>query len=223
MNYQEPSLRGIIDKYVKVGFDEARKITKEETHKHSKEIKDAAWASGSQIINGICVSLLNYPPEKKYPPLSRPSLVLTAIITDFTKTFQNAFRLAEEGYYRSAFGELRDLLELAMMMKLFYEEPPEFDRWYKDPNVLFTTKKMRRLSLFMNSGLNNEIKKLSNALSRNRHSSSKCLDSRGKVMTNICYYRKDLFDKWCKHLILMEKWIEKIYLLNQTNCKSIIY
>ena len=132
-------------------------------------------------------------------------MLLGVLYTEIVKTYQNAFRLAEEGYYRSAFGELRDLLEQIMKIKLFYEEISLFKKWVKDANVLYTTKELRKTDLFKNAGLNEKIANLSNALSNNRHSSFATLDANGPVNTNVSYYRKDLFEKWCKHLILLSE------------------
>lgn len=122
---------------------------------------------------------------------------------NLSKAVQNSFRLAEEGYYRSAFRELRDILELVMKIKLFYVSTEDFKKWYEDPNKLYTTGDMRAHAVFKNSKLNKEIEKLSRALSNNRHCSSATLDSRGPVTTSICYFRQDLFEKWCNHVTLL--------------------
>jgi len=85
-----------------------------------------------------------------------------------------------------------------------------FGKWFKDPKRIYTTKEMRKLSFFQKSGLNKEIEDFSNVLSNNRHCSSATLDSRGSLITNACYYRKPLFDKWCKHMIILKDLIIKI-------------
>lgn len=196
--------REILTKYIKEGPFKAREITKDETEKNSKELKDIAWVAGEELINKTMESFLNYPPEKNYELFSEPYMELNKLSVELVKTFQNAFRLAEEGYYRSAFGELRDILELVMKIKLFYEDPKAFKKWLSDPNVLYTTKEIRKQKLYQNSGLNSEIESLSSTLSNNRHCSSNTLDAKGPIVTNVSYYRKDLFEKWCKHMIILK-------------------
>ena len=186
---------------VKAGFVKARELTKEETHNTSKQIMGTAWSKFEELINLIAQEFYDYPPEKKYKVFTPEFNLFQSILVELVKTVQNSFRLAEEGYYRSAFGELRDILELVMKIKLFYVSTEDFKKWYEDPNAVYNTRRMRKLSFFKKSGLNDEIKKLSNSLSTYRHSSSANLDSRGLVMTNICYFRKDLFEKWCNHAI----------------------
>ncbi len=102
--------REILLKYIKKGPFEAREITKNETEKNSKELRDTAWNSFDDIVNKIAGSFLNYPPQKNYELFSKEYMELNKLTVELIKTFQNAFRLAEEGYYRSAFGELRDIL-----------------------------------------------------------------------------------------------------------------
>ncbi|MBI2549139.1 hypothetical protein HYW21_07355 [Candidatus Woesearchaeota archaeon] len=170
---------------VKAGFVKARNLTKEDTHKNSKEIMDTAWSKFEELIKLIAQECYNFPPEKKYIFPSNEYLLLWSILAELVKTIQNSFRLAEEGYYRCAFGELRDVLELVMKIKLFYISTEDFKQWSEDPNKVYNTRTMRKLSFFKKSGLNEEIKKLSNSLSLYRHSSSVNLDSRGSVMTNI--------------------------------------
>ena len=196
--------REILSKYIKEGPFKAREITKIETEKNSEELRDAARKNGEDIINNVLKKFLEYPPEKNYKPFSKGYMELYKLATELTKTFQNAFRLAEEGYYRSAFGELRDMLEMIMKIKLFYEDRSSFNKWLTDSNALFTTSDIRSTPIFKNSGLNEEIKKLSNALSNNRHCSHATLDARGPIVTNISYYRKDLFEKWCRHIIMLK-------------------
>lgn len=188
---------------VKAGFVKARELTKEETHNNSKQIMDKTWSKFEELINLIAQEFYNYPPQKKYQVFTPEFNLFQSLLVELVKTVQNSFRLAEEGYYRSAFGELRDILELVMKIKLFYVSTEDFKKWYEDPHKLYTTRYMRSLPFFQKSGLNTEIEKLSKALSNNRHCSSATLDSRGPVMTNICYFRKNLFEKWCKHVILL--------------------
>jgi len=201
---KEPSPREILLRNVKAGFVESRNLTKEDTYRFSKDIKNSAWKSGEELINSLADNFFNVPPPKKYPILSSQKMILLALYTELVKSFQNSFRLAEEGYYRSAFGELRDMLELVMKIKLFYEEEKYLKEWAKDPNRLLVTKEMRSFLLFKNSGLNEEIEKLSNVFSNNRHSSSHTMDAVGPLLTNACYYRRPLFEKWCKHVILLK-------------------
>lgn len=210
-NNREESEMGIpeILKIIEKGPFEARGLTKKRTHQESKELKEIAWKSIEEISKTIADAFFNSPPPKKYT-LTKQGLILLALFVEFNKTSANAFRLAEEGYYRSAFGESRDLLELVMKIKLFYEFPESLQEWVRTPNKLFTTKRMRKHRLFQNSELNEEIKKLSNTFSNNRHCSVRNLDAFGKVMTNVPYYRKDLFEKWCKHIILMKELSIKI-------------
>jgi len=188
---------------VKAGFVKARELTKEETHNTSKQIMDKSWSKFEELINLIAQDFYNYPPEKKYKVFTPEFNLFQSLLVELVKTVQNSFRLAEEGYYRSAFGELRDILELVMKIKLFYVSTKDFKKWHEDPHKLYTTGDMRTHTFFQNPELNKEIEKLSRALSNNRHCSSATLDSRGPVMTNICYFRKDLFEKWCKHAILL--------------------
>ena len=188
---------------VRAGFVKARELTKEETHNNSKEIMDISWRKFEELINSIAQEFYDYPPEKKYKVFTPEFNLFQSILVELVKTVQNSVRLAEEGYYRSAFGELRDILELIMKIKLFYVSTEDFKKWHEDPHKLYTTGDMRSLPFFQQSGLNAEIEKLSKALSNNRHCSSATLDSRGPVMTNICYFRQDLFEKWCKHVILL--------------------
>ena len=201
---------------MRAGMVSARNITKEETHKHSTDLKNAAWKAGEDLINEIGIAFFKEPPAKKYPFFSGENKLLYSLLAESVKTFQNAFRLSEEGYYRSAFGELRDILELVMKIKLFYIDTACFKKWYEDPNELYPTTEMRSHILFRDSGLNMEIEKLSNALSNNRHCSSATLDSRGPFITNACYYRKDLFEKWCKHVIILKELCIKIINIQQS-------
>ena len=78
---------------VKAGFVKARKLTEEG-------------------INNITRELYNYSPEKKYKFPSNEFSLFQSILVELCKAVQNSFRLAEEGYYRSAFGELGDILEV---------------------------------------------------------------------------------------------------------------
>ena len=188
---------------VRSGFVRARERTKGDTHKESKQIMDSAWSKFEELINLIAQEFYNYPPEKKYKVFTPEFNLFQSILVELVKAVQNSFRLAEEGYYRSAFGELRDILKLVMKIKLFYVSTQDFKKWHEDPHKLYTTGDMREHSFFKNSGLNEEIEKLSKALSNNRHCSSATLDSRGPVMTNACYFRQDLFEKYCKHVILL--------------------
>jgi len=100
--------------------------------------------------------------------------------------------------------ELKTMFEFLMKIKLFYEVPSLFHKWLSDPNILYTTKDMRKTDLYKKSNLNKEIEKLSRAFSNNRHCSSKTLDAKGPIVTNVSYYRKNLFEKWCKHMILLK-------------------
>ena len=119
MSYKEPTFHEILVS-IREGVTKGREYAKKDAHQHSGELKDAAWKAGEEIINSLAEAFLNVPPEKKYPPFTVPHHRLMQLLTEYAKTFQNAFRLAEEGYYRSAFAELRDLLEIVMMLKLFY-------------------------------------------------------------------------------------------------------
>lgn len=195
---------------IQAGFVNARILTKEETHKNSKEINDDAFARFEEVINLITKEFYDYPPQKKYNFLTMEHYVFQSLLFELVKTFQNSFRLAEEGYYRSAFGELRDVLELIMKIKLFYVSTEDFKKWCEDPNKLYITSEMRSHPFFKKSGLNEEIEKLSQALSNNRHCSKSTLDSMGAVMTNVPYFRKDLFEKFCKHIFILSDLAIKI-------------
>ena len=221
MNETKEAIGDILKKYISQGPFRAREITKEETAKISKELKDVAWKAGEEIIRKIGERFLEYPPQKNYNPFTKEHTILYALLIEFIKTFQNAFRLAEEGYYRSAFGESRDMLEIVMKIKLFYEDKISFNKWLTDPNKLFTTSYIRSTALFRNFGLNEEIEKLSNVLSNNRHCSFATLDARGPIVTNVSYYRKDLFEKWCKHMILLKDLAIKIINAEDKNPKQV--
>lgn len=191
----------IITKYLKYGPFEARRITKEETHKNSSELKDVAWKAGEELLNVISDKFYNYPPAKKYMVGSPQYRYFTGLLAEVLKTFQNTFRLAEEGYYRSAFSDLRDLLEIVMRIKYFYHAEEDFNKWIK--GQYYTTEDIRD-SEFFGDPLTEKIKGFSNTLSANRHSVVFTLDSLGPIITNASYYRKDLFEKWCKHMIMLK-------------------
>lgn len=213
---KEPCPRDVLLKNIKVGFVKSREITKKDTQRNSKAIKDKAWGAGEELINKLGCTFFEVPPKKKYPIISQSNMALMSLYIELVKSFQNAFRLAEEGYYRSAFGELRDILELTMKIKLFYENEDFLKKWIMDPHKIYTTGDMRKLSLFKNSGLNKRINDLSKTFSINRHCSSRTLDSLGQIMTNVCYYRKQIFGKWCKHLIQLKDLGIEIILLKKS-------
>jgi len=200
----------IIRKNIRAGLVPAREQTKKDTHENSKDLKDAAWKAAEEIINIIGNRFFKFPPVKRYEIFSPPFIALWGLYIEYVKTFQNTFRIAEEGYYRCAFGELRDQLEIIMKMRYFYENIEDFEKWYRDPNKIFTTKDLRKKDFFKKSGLCDEIESFSNTLSIYRHGSSATLDSKGPLATNACYYRKDIYDKWCKHFIILKKLCIKI-------------
>ena len=198
-------------KYIKSGPFKARELTKEETHKNSPELKDAAWKAGEELMKALTEKFYNFPPTKKYMLGTQYYLYYHGLLAETFRTFQNTFRLAEEGYYRSALADLRDLLELVMKIKFFYENTEDFYKWINHPNSSFYTTKDMRDSGFFSEELNNRIEDFSTTLSKNRHSLRFTLDSLGPVITNVSYYRKDMFEKWCKHMIdLKELTIEII-------------
>ena len=47
-----------------------------------------------------------------------------------------------------------------MKIKLFYVSSEDFNKWYEDPNSVYNTRLMRKLSFFKKPGLNNEIIKI---------------------------------------------------------------
>lgn len=199
----------IITRYFKVGPFESAKLTKEKTEKKSKEIKDKTWKA--------CDSLLKEISEKFYEESHlNPIYALekeeweyfVGLSIELVKTLQVTFRLAEEGYYRIALGNLRDILEIVMKIKYFYNNKEKFLEWIDKPRI-YNTKGLRKL-LFKDTELKNEIENFSNSLSNNRHSIRQSLDSLGIVLTNLPYYRKDLFEKWCKHMILLKDLCIKI-------------
>lgn len=203
MNGNTQNPKEIIQKYLSQGPFKARETTKCETHVHSKDLNDAAWEAGSKLMEALSNKFYNFPPQKNYMIGSPQYPYFTGLLAEVLKTFQNAFRLAEEGYYRSAFGELRDLLELVMKIKYFYEKPKEFNIWIGGKDGLFTTEDVRN-KLFKGTELYDEINEFSNTLSRNRHGAVYTLDSLGIIITSANYYRKDLFEKWCKHMIMLK-------------------
>jgi 6-pyruvoyl-tetrahydropterin synthase len=207
---EEYTPREILEKYVSKGPFKARELTKQETHKNSSELKNSAWAAGDEMLNEISRNFYEISQDDTKLKMSFNQFInFTALLAELLRTFQITFILAEEGYYRTAFANLRDLLELVMKIRYFYDHPEEFDKWRSDPNKLYTTENIRKL-FFRRTSLEKELEKFSQALSRSRHGSSATLDASGPLMTNVSYYRKDLFEKWCKHMIILKDLTTKI-------------
>lgn len=202
----------IVQKYLLQGPFKAREITKEETEKQSKQLKDETWKAGEELMNQIINKFYyNLNDEHRYG-LPKPKFkYFIGILAETTRTFRITFYLAECGYYRLAFANLRDILEFVMKIKYFYENKTEFDEWIAKPNSsFFTTSDLREKMFRDNKALNKEVENFSNTLSKNRHSLRFTLDSLGVIITDTSYYRKDLFEKWCKHMIMLKNLSIKI-------------
>ena len=195
---------------IKLGFVHSREKTKQDTEKYSKDIKDRAWKAGDDLLLAVADNFVSDKIRERYELFSKEHTQMYALFAEALKTFQNTFRLAEEGYYRSAFGELRDLLEIIMKMKLFYEDKNSFHKWLNSPIELFITSDIRKTELFKNSPITGRIEHFSHILSNNRHCSSYTLDANGSIITNVSYYRKDLFEKWCKHVFILKEIVSEI-------------
>lgn len=197
----DDDIKAIIKKYLKSGPWKAAEITKEETEKDSKVIKDIAFAAGEELLREIGGKFYSYPPKKTYEFGTQEFALFSSLLAELMKTSQISFRLAEEGYYRVAMASLRDVLELVLLIKLFYDSPTDFQEWFG--GGIYKMKRLRK-KLFRGSEIDKEVIDFSQILSNNRHSMRPTLDAFGKILTNVPYYRKDLFEKWCKHMITLK-------------------
>ena len=192
----------IIKRYFKKGPFKAKKLVKIDTAENSKSIKDKTWQAGTDLINEVIDNFYNFDFENKSYKLKLYQIIkFQGLLAEIIRTFSTAFKLAEEGDYRIAFAELRDILEFVIKIKFFYNNPEHFDKWTKDPNKVYAISDI--LPSF-NEQLKLKINDFQNVLSINRHGSSFTLDSFGEIICDINYYKKEQFEKWCKHMITLK-------------------